>query len=124
MLIATGVLMNIPTDMLGAPPLTGIAVAGFIYIKRYLLSVRGPARFTDFVLQRQQLQRHLSAHAGRLYHQDQALASSAKEVDLLVTWLFRLTQEQYNYKMAAVSWHYGVHHLVPCVHAGMLPVPQ
>ena len=33
----------------------------------------------------------------------QALASSsAKEVDLLVTWLFRLTQEQYNYKMAAV----------------------
>lgn len=34
---------------------------------------------------------------------DQALASSsAKEVDLLVTWLFRLTQEQYNYKMAAV----------------------
>ena len=34
---------------------------------------------------------------------DQAMASSsAKEVDLLVTWLFRLTQEQYNYKMAAV----------------------
>ena len=23
-------------------------------------------------------------------------------MDLLVTWLFRLTQEQYNYKMAAV----------------------
>ena len=33
----------------------------------------------------------------------QALANSqAKEVDLLVTWLFRLTQEYYNYKMAAV----------------------
>ena len=35
--------------------------------------------------------------------QNQALAqSNAKEVDLLVTWLFRLTQDYYNYKMAAV----------------------
>ena len=28
--------------------------------------------------------------------------SHAKEVDLLVTWLFTLTQDYYNYKMAAV----------------------
>ena len=35
--------------------------------------------------------------------QNQALAqSNAKEIDLLVTWLFRLTQDYYNYKMAAV----------------------
>ena len=34
---------------------------------------------------------------------DQLLANSnAKEVDLLVTWLFRLTNEYYNYKMASV----------------------
>ena len=34
---------------------------------------------------------------------DQAMANSqAKEVDLLVTWLFTLTQDYYNYKMAAV----------------------
>ena len=34
---------------------------------------------------------------------DQKLAnSSAKEVDLLVTWLYRLTQDKYNYKMASV----------------------
>jgi hypothetical protein len=33
---------------------------------------------------------------------NQAMASSqAKEVDLLVTWLFRLTQDYYNYKMAS-----------------------
>ena len=32
---------------------------------------------------------------------NQAMANSqAKEVDLLVTWLFRLTQDYYNYKMA------------------------
>ena len=29
-------------------------------------------------------------------------ASFGKEIDLLVTWLYRLTSEQYNYKMAAV----------------------
>ena len=28
--------------------------------------------------------------------------SQAKEVDLLVTWLFTLTQDYYNYKMVAV----------------------
>jgi len=34
---------------------------------------------------------------------DQMLANShAREVDLLVTWLYRLTQEQYDYKMASV----------------------
>lgn len=34
---------------------------------------------------------------------NQALANSqAKEVDLLVTWLFRLTQDYYNYNMASV----------------------
>ena len=32
----------------------------------------------------------------------QLAQSNAKEIDLLVTWLFRLTQEYYNYKMAAV----------------------
>ena len=33
---------------------------------------------------------------------NQAMANSqAKEVDLLVTWLFRLTQDYYNYKMAS-----------------------
>ena len=34
---------------------------------------------------------------------NQAMANSqAKEVDLLVTWLFTLTQDYYNYKMASV----------------------
>jgi len=29
-------------------------------------------------------------------------ASNAKDIDLLVTWLFRLTNDSYNYKMASV----------------------
>ena len=32
----------------------------------------------------------------------QLAQSNAKEIDLLVTWLVRVTQEYYNYKMAAV----------------------
>ena len=41
---------------------------------------------------------------GRVYHEQPASwpSPTPKEVDLLVTWLFRLTQEYYNYKMAAV----------------------
>ena len=69
MLIATGVLMNIPADMIEAARIDGAnPVQMFFRIKLpYLLSVQGP-----------------------------------KEIDLLVTWLFRLTQDYYNYKMAAV----------------------
>jgi len=34
---------------------------------------------------------------------DQMLASAhARETDLLITWLYRLTQDQYDYKMASV----------------------
>ena len=29
-------------------------------------------------------------------------ASNAKDIDLLVTWLYRLTNDSYNYKMASV----------------------
>ncbi len=46
---------------------------------------------------------YVKAAGAQCVTQDQALAqSNAKEIDLLVTWLFRLTQEYYNYKMAAV----------------------
>ena len=51
MLIATGVLMNIPTDMLEASTIDGASPwQSFIHIKLpYLLSVQGPALVTDFV---------------------------------------------------------------------------
>ena len=49
--IATGVLMNIPTDMLEASTIDGASPwQSFIHIKLpYLLSVQGPALVTDFV---------------------------------------------------------------------------
>ena len=92
MLIATGVLMNIPADMIEAARIDGAnPVQMFFRIKLpYLLSVNN---FNVIYLLTQ----------GVLVTQNQALAqSNAKEIDLLVTWLFRLTQDYYNYKMAAV----------------------
>ena len=103
--IATGVLMNIPTDMLEASTIDGASPwQSFIHIKLpYLLSVQGPALVTDFVRNVNNFNVIYLLTQDVYITKDQALASSsAKEVDLLVTWLFRLTQEQYNYKMAAV----------------------
>ena len=105
MLIATGVLMNIPSDMLEAARIDGASPwQQFIHIKMpYLLSVQGPALVTDFVKNINNFNVIYLLTQDVYVTTDQAMASSsAKEVDLLVTWLFRLTQEQYNYKMAAV----------------------
>ena len=105
MLIATGVLMNIPSDILEASTIDGASpLQCFIHIKLpYLLSVQGPALVTDFVRNVNNFNVIYLLTQDVYITKDQAMASSsAKEVDLLVTWLFRLTQEQYNYKMAAV----------------------
>ena len=105
MLIATGVLMNIPSDILEASTIDGASpLQCFIHIKLpYLLSVQGPALVTDFVKNVNNFNVIYLLTQDVYKTKDQAMASSsAKEVDLLVTWLFRLTQEQYNYKMAAV----------------------
>ena len=105
MLIATGVLMNIPADMLEAAKIDGAnPVQMFFRITLpYLLNVQGPALVTDFVKNINNFNVIYLLTQDVFATHDQALAASnAKEVDLLVTWLFRLTQEYYNYKMAAV----------------------
>lgn len=105
MLISTGVLMNIPADMIEAARIDGAnPVQMFFRIKLpYLLSVQGPSLVTDFVKNVNNFNVIYLLTQDVFATHDQALAASnAKEVDLLVTWLFRLTQEYYNYKMAAV----------------------
>ena len=105
MLIATGVLMNIPADMIEAARIDGAnPVQMFFRIKLpYLLSVQGPSLVTDFVKNVNNFNVIYLLTQGVFVTQNQALAqSNAKEIDLLVTWLFRLTQDYYNYKMAAV----------------------
>ena len=105
MLIATGVLMNIPEDQIESAKLDG-ANKFQIFCKitmPYILIVQGPALITDFVKNINNFNVIYLLTQDVYVTKDQALANSnGKEVDLLVTWLFRLTNEYYNYKMASV----------------------
>lgn len=105
MLIATGVLMNLPSDQLESARVDG-ATPFQIFRKitmPYLLFVTGPALVTDFVKNINNFNVIYLLTQDVYVTTNQAMANSqAKEVDLLVTWLFRLTQEYYNYKMASV----------------------
>lgn len=105
MLIATGVLMNIPAELSESAKIDGAnAVQSFIHITMpYMLFITGPALITQFVQNINNFNVIYLLTQDIYTTQDQRLAaSSGKEVDLLVTWLFRLTSDKYNYKMAAV----------------------
>ena len=105
MLISTGVLMNLPAEQLESARVDG-AKPFQIFTKitmPYLLFVTGPALITDFVKNINNFNVIYLLTQDVYVTTNQAMANSqAKEVDLLVTWLFRLTQEYYNYKMASV----------------------
>lgn len=105
MLIATGVLMNIPEDQIESAKIDG-ANAFQIFWKitmPYVLFIQGPALITDFVKNINNFNVIYLLTQDVYVTPDQLMANSnAKEIDLLVTWLFRLTNEYYNYKMASV----------------------
>ena len=105
MLIATGVLMNIPVDQLESARIDG-ANSFQIFWKitmPYVLFITGPSLITDFVRNINNFNVIYLLTQDVYVTSDQLLANSnAKEVDLLVTWLFRLTNECYNYKIASV----------------------
>lgn len=105
MLIATGVLMNLPTDQVESARIDG--ASPFQIFRKitmpYMLQVTGPALVTDFVKNFNNFNVIYLLTDGLYVTTNQYLANSqAKEVDLLVTWLFNLTQNYYNYKMASV----------------------
>ncbi len=102
MLIATGLLMNIPADLYESAKIDG--ATGWQRFKSitlpYMLFVTGPYLLTQFtgnlnnfnviylLTQGQPKSMELVGHAGR--------------TDLLVTWLYTMTVTDTNYKMAAV----------------------
>lgn len=105
MLIATGVLMNIPEDQLESARIDGANKFQIFWkiMMPFILFIQGPALITDFVKNINNFNVIYLLTQDVFITPDQALANSnAKEVDLLVTWLFRLTNEYYNYKMASV----------------------
>ena len=105
LLMATGVLMNIPADLYEAATLDGAnAFQQFKNITMpYMLFVTGPY-LVNSVVQNVNNFNVIYLTTQDVYTTlDQKLANShAQEIDLLVNWLFRLTNEYYNYKMASV----------------------
>lgn len=103
MLITTGVLINIPSDLYESARIDG--ANQFQLFRKitmpYLLFVTAPYIITSFI--------HNMNNFNVIYlltydrpTVDMRLASvDARDVDLLVTWLFRLTSEKANYKMAS-----------------------
>lgn len=105
MLIATGVLMNIPNDLVESARIDGAnGLQVFLKITMpYMLFVTGPSLVTQFIANINNFNVIYLLTQDMYTTTNQALANAnAKEVDLLVTWLFRLTSEYYNYKMASV----------------------
>ncbi len=105
MLIATGVLMNLPSDQIESARIDGAnPYQIFRHITMpYMLFVTGPALVTDFVKNFNNFNVIYLLTQDVFVTTNQAMANSqAREVDLLVTWLFNLTQNYYNYKMASV----------------------
>ncbi len=105
MLIATGVLLNIPGELSEAARIDG--ANGYQIFRRitapWLLHVTGPSLVTGMVLNINNFSVIWLLTRDVYVTADQQLAAAgATEVDLLVTWLYRLTQDQSNYKMASV----------------------
>jgi arabinogalactan oligomer/maltooligosaccharide transport system permease protein len=68
----------------------------------YMLFVTGPSLVTDFVKNINNFNVIYLLTQDVYVTTDQLMANAqAKETDLLVTWLFNLTQSYYNYKMAS-----------------------
>ena len=104
MLIATGVLMNIPGEQMESAKIDGATPRQiFMHITMpYVLFITGPSLVTDFVKNINNFNVIYLLTSGVFTTTNQLMANSqAKEVDLLVTWLFTLTQDYYNYKMAS-----------------------
>lgn len=105
MLVATGVLLNIPHELSEAARIDGANSRQiFRHITLpYLLHITGPSLVSGLVANVNNFNVIWLLSRDVYVTTDQLLASAgATEVDLLVTWLYKLTQDQSNYKMASV----------------------
>ena len=100
MLIATGILMNIPADLYESARIDG-ANAMQMYGKitlPYMLFVTGPYLLTSFTGNINNFNVIFLLSGGK----PMGLAGNAGNTDLLITWLYRMTVSDTNYKIAAV----------------------
>lgn len=104
MLSATGILMNIPEDQLESARIDG-ASEGQIFrkiIMPYVYFVTGPSLITTLIANINNFNVIYLLSGDYVTANMKFASSNAKETDLLITWLFTLTNEYSNYKMASV----------------------
>lgn len=102
MLIATGILMNIPADLYESARIDG-ANAFQTYMKitlPYMLFVTGPYLLTSFTGNINNFNVIFLLSGGKPL--SIGLAGNAGSTDLLITWLYKMTVTDSNYKLAAV----------------------
>ena len=102
MLIATGILMNIPADLYESARIDG-ANAFQTYRKitlPYMLFVTGPYLLTSFTGNINNFNVIFLLSQGKPLSLE--LAGNAGSTDLLITWLYKMTVDNGNYKLAAV----------------------
>ncbi|MBQ8160858.1 MAG: sugar ABC transporter permease [Clostridia bacterium] len=102
MLIATGILMNIPADLYESARMDG-ANAFQMYAKitlPYMLFVTGPYLLTSFTGNINNFNVIFLLSGGKPLSMN--LAGNAGYTDLLITWLYKMTVNDTNYKLAAV----------------------
>lgn len=123
MLIMTGLLMNIPEDLYESARIDG--ASGFQMFRSitlpYMFFVTGPFLLTQFTGNLNNFNViYLLTKGGP---QSMALSNNAGYTDLLVTWLYKMTIDDTNYRMAAVIgiMVFVVTAVISLVVYGMLP---
>lgn len=102
MLIATGILMNIPADLYESARIDGanaVQMYGKITLP-YMLFVTGPYLLTSFIGNINNFNVIFLLTGGGPSSME--LGGSAGYTDLLITWLYKMTVNNTDYKMAAV----------------------
>ena len=102
MLIATGLLMNIPEELYESARIDG-ASPGQMFRSitlPYMLFVTGPFLLTQYTSNLNNFNVIYLLTKGQ--PQSMQMAENAGHTDLLVTWLYKMTVNDTNYKMAAV----------------------
>ena len=103
-LTCTGILMNIPDDLYEAAKIDGAnPVKMFTKITfPYMMFVLGPSLITTFVGNINNFNIIFLLTGGSSGIPNAKLASSAGDVDLLITWLYKLTVNDSQYDIASV----------------------
>jgi arabinogalactan oligomer/maltooligosaccharide transport system permease protein len=104
MLIATGVLMNIPGDQLESAKIDGATEPQIFWhiTMPYIMFIMGPSLITSIVGNINNFNVIYLLSQDYVTSNMKFANSNAQEIDLLITWLFRLTNEESNFKIASV----------------------